>query len=43
MGQLHPVLSNTHVIQNALQAWQHQIRIRQNMLSNVLLSNYFKL
>ena len=23
MGQLHPVLSNTHVIQNALQAWQH--------------------
>jgi hypothetical protein len=21
MGQLHPVLSNTHVIQNALQAW----------------------
>ncbi|MCW1881319.1 hypothetical protein [Acinetobacter baumannii] len=23
MGQLHPVLSNTHVIQNTLQAWQH--------------------
>ncbi|MBV6567310.1 hypothetical protein JL997_16455, partial [Acinetobacter baumannii] len=22
MGQLHPVLSNTHVIQNTLQAWQ---------------------